>query len=264
MWGRSAALLLVASFSAQAEPNGLHKVGYAVDLKSGATLYSEHHTEQYSSGALIARTVEYRCPDGRRFAEKTLTMAESMGFVPDFETRDLRTGYREGVRSADGSRSVFFRRSEASKEESKALPTADALVGDAGFDVLIGERFDDLLAGDTIKIEFLVPSRLSTIAFRLRQIDPSKDDAKDSVRFQLAPDSALFRLLVDPLEVSYDRATRRLLRFEGLTNLRDPEGSNYSARIDFPATERVTADTPDDFPEPAASALGLGETCTAN
>ena len=50
--------------------------------------------------------------------------------------------------------------------------------------------------------------------------------------------SPLLRLLVDPIKVTYHRDLRCLMRYEGLSNLQDPNGDNYSVRIDFPLSER--------------------------
>lgn len=262
MWVRSAVLCLIAG-SAQANERWLHKIGYARDLKTGVALYTEHHTERYRDNKLIEREVEYRCPNGKRFAEKSLSL-QPTGYVPDFLTRDLRNGYTEGVRTQAQRREVFVLRNSASTEQAKPLPEAPALVADAGFDVLIGERFDALKSEKAEVINFLVPSRLAAIEFRLREIASKPQDPKSSVRFQLAPNSAFFRLLVDPLEVTYHAKTHRLMSFEGLTNLRDDDGDNYSARIDFPKKEQFTAPTPDTFPAKAAQQVQPNQTCESS
>ena len=48
----------------------------------------------------------------------------------------------------------------------------------------------------------------------------------------------LLGLVVSGIDVSYDADNRMLMRFSGLTNVRDPDGENYVARIDFPPDER--------------------------
>jgi len=254
------AFCLLAS-SAVAADRWLYKEGNALDLKSGKPLYVERHREHYRENKLLSRDVEYLCLNGQRFAEKSLKMDEDGSFVPDFFTSDWRSGYHEGVRLANDQRQVFFKRDSASLEESAALPAAEVLVADAGFDVLIGERFNDLLDQQTLLIDFLVPSRLTTIEFRLRQVKLKQSDPSNTVRFQLAPNSAFFRLLVDPLEVNYDRETRRLVSFEGLTNLRDLNGKNYAARIEFPESAQVQVASPNDFPKLASEQLGPKQTC---
>jgi hypothetical protein len=262
MWVRNIALCMLAG-SAHANESWLHKVGYAKDLKTGAALYSEHHLERYVDKKLVERQVEYRCPNGKRFAEKSLTL-KPFGYVPDFLTRDLRNGYTEGVRTEAAAREVFVLRSSAATEEAKPLPEVSELVADAGFDVLIGERFEQLRDKEPEVIQFLVPSRLSAIEFRLREVARKPQDPESAVRFQLAPNSAFFRLLVDPLEVTYHEKTRRLMSFEGLTNLRDDEGDNYSARIDFPKSEQLSATKPDDFPARAAVQIEPNQSCESS
>jgi hypothetical protein len=42
------------------------------------------------------------------------------------------------------------------------------------------------------------------------------------------------------IEVSYRKSDQVLVRYEGLTNIRDAEGANLVARIEFPMKERRT------------------------
>jgi hypothetical protein len=42
------------------------------------------------------------------------------------------------------------------------------------------------------------------------------------------------RMFVPPVTVSYDADTRRLRRYEGVSNIRNRDGENYSVRIEFP------------------------------
>jgi hypothetical protein len=85
-----------------------------------------------------------------------------------------------------------------------------------------------------------VPSRLEFMDWRIRRDDDAPHDAKSgdprglrTVRFALEIDSAFLRIVVPPIVVIYDRDTRRLLRYEGLSNLRDASGENHSVRIEF-------------------------------
>jgi hypothetical protein len=41
------------------------------------------------------------------------------------------------------------------------------------------------------------------------------------------------------IEVSYRKSDRVLMRYKGLTNIRDAEGNNVTAQIDFPSKERI-------------------------
>ena len=50
--------------------------------------------------------------------------------------------------------------------------------------------------------------------------------------------SGVFGLFLPYIEVSYRKSDRVLLRYEGLTNIRDGQGKNLVASIRFPPAER--------------------------
>jgi hypothetical protein len=58
--------------------------------------------------------------------------------------------------------------------------------------------------------------------------------------------------------VVYDRASRQLRRYEGMSNMRDANGKNYKVRVEFP-----TAAVPPPSPEQIQQALTapLTESC---
>ena len=61
---------------------------------------------------------------------------------------------------------------------------------------------------------------------------------KNRVYFRLAPANFLISMLVDPIELEYDRASGKILSYVGLTNLElvedgEPKGENYVARIEY-------------------------------
>ena len=108
---------------------------------------------------------------------------------------------------------------------------------DAGFDRFIEEHWDELVAGTTFVRRFLVPSRLDFMDFRIRLDAPRETEG--AVGFVLELDSVLLRLLVPPIIAIYDTTSRRLLRYEGLSNLHDEGGDNHRVRIDFEYTTKV-------------------------
>ena len=53
------------------------------------------------------------------------------------------------------------------------------------------------------------------------------------VCLQIELDSWLLGMLVDPFELTYDRGSRRLLRFTGVSNLKDGEGQSQQVDIHY-------------------------------
>ncbi len=203
-----------------------HYEGLAYARKSGELLYRESHWVQDKGQRLVL----YRCPDGDAFARKHVASGDA---APDFELVDGRDGYREGVRTRDGVRQVYTRASSASVERSKRLPAQDGQVIDAGFDAHVRQQWEAMAEPGSRRVRFLVPSRLESMDFRIAPL------ASDSTtrRYRLALD-AWYAGALPNITVTYANKDKRLVRFEGIGNIRDKTGDYPAVRIEFPAHTR--------------------------
>lgn len=223
------------------------RVGHAYSLATGEKLYREIHKPDVDSGELVGDEVVYRAPDDRVIARKRVDFTER-AIAPAFRLTDRRTGYVEGLEWPDPDRAALLRREgeEAAMERVEIDAPAD-LVADAGFDVVIYRRLDELKAGDELKFPFAAPGRLDTYNYRLRKVDEGRVLGEPAITIRFEPQSAVLRWLVDPIDVAYQRDTGALLRYEGVSNLPNPDGEgNYRVRIDFPPEGRSPEPPPTD------------------
>ena len=202
--------------------------GDAYDLKSGVLLFREEHY-RYSAGDIGQQLVLYRCPDGRPFARK-LSRDDGDAQAPDFDMVDARLNYHEGVRRLADRREVYVKRSEELPEQAESLVVPRDGVIDVGFDEFARRHWDDLAAGKTLSLPFLVPSRRVFYSFNAKT-DNTPSATTMTVRLSIG---AWYAFLVPHIDVIYDRASRRLLRYEGLSNIRNDKGKSYSVRLEFP------------------------------
>ena len=210
----------------------------ARDPDSGELLYTEDHLLRHQDQQLHQRLVVYRCADGTAFARKRVDYAAS-ALAPAFQFEDVRLGYREGLRRIDGDAQLWVRTPDSDKERSVTLEAAAGLVADAGFDEFIRRQWQPLLAGETVPLEFAVPSRLDSYGFTVRRRGGGEAAGEQAEIFRLRL-GGLFGLLAPHIDVAYGRETRRLLWFQGLSNLRDDDGeSQLVARIEFPAPAKA-------------------------
>ena len=240
------ALALGVALAAPAQAAGWREeIGLAADLDSGQPLYREQHLMRSASdGRLLERVVLYRCTDGTPFARKRVDYRGAPK-APAFQFEDARSGFREGVLRGDGGASVFVQRPGGERQQAP-LP-GGALVADAGFDQWVRAQWPRLTAGERVPMAFLVPSRLTSYDFKVYEVG----DEGDARRFRLRL-GGLLGWIAPHIDVVYSEADRRLLRFEGLSNLRDDAGDDpLKVRIDFPepprakpadAVERVAAE----------------------
>jgi len=210
--------------------------GLARDPGDGRLLYREQHLVRREAGQPVARLVLYRCPDGTPFARKQVDYRGSPE-APAFRFEDARLGYGEGLRRRGDAGELWVRPGPGEAERSAPAELA-GLVADAGFDEFIRRRWQPLLAGEAVPFEFAVPSRLERLDFRLRHLGSEAMDGGTAEVFRLRLGGWL-GWLAPHIDVAYDRESRRLLRFEGLSNLREDDGQRQLvARIDFPEPAR--------------------------
>lgn len=212
------------------------KKGYAHDLDSGDLIYIEEHEQRVEDGRTTTQVIRYRDPDGNVFATKDLDFLESSRH-PVFKLHDQRRNYIEGLEKKGNVYFVYV--VKEGEEERDEVERSDVLVSDAGFDRIVEEDWDDLMKGEPLRFRFLVPSRLKSYMFRLRKVDEVDYLGEPGVVFAFEPNSAFLRWLADPIEVIYDKKEKALLKYEGLSNLRDEDLDNYEVLIKFPPEERT-------------------------
>lgn len=214
-------------------------VGEAFDRETGELLYREYYTLDDHK---LPSKVEYRLPDGQPLATKKLRFL--MGdptdrTMPSVEHHNLLTGRLMEVQRDDvegGKISIRYRESHKGALEIAAIPFKKLAVVDAGFDEFVRQYWDRLLAKESLIIYFLMPSRLDFVALRLsyRTIPPNQDEwSKQAVWIQATPANGLLRLFVDPIDLYYQRDSRRLIRYSGVSNLVDPSGSSMTVDIRY-------------------------------
>lgn len=207
--------------------------GDAYDLKSGVLLFREEHY-RYSAGDMAQQLVLYRCPDGRPFARK-LSRDDGDAQAPDFDMIDARLNYHEGVRRLADRREVYVKRNADLPEQAESLVVPPDGVIDVGFDEFARRHWDDLAAGKTLSLPFLVPSRRVFYSFKARSDNTLADNTPSATTLTVRLSvGAWYAFLVPHIDVIYDRASRRLVRYEGLSNIRNGLGKSYNVRIEFP------------------------------
>ena len=218
-----------------------YEEGVARDPDSNVVLYREQHLVRRVDGAPSERLVVYRCPDGTAFARKRVDYRDSRQ-APAFTFEDARDGYGEGLRRRGQAARVWVREGRDQTERSAPLAAANLLVADAGFDEFIRRQWQPLLAGESVALRFALPARLESLGFRLKRVGSAQVAGETAELFRLKL-GGLLGWVAPHIDVAYGRESRRLLRFEGLSNLRDDDGdSQLSARIDFPRAAKAAAE----------------------
>jgi len=222
--------LFLAAGAAWSTESRISYSASAYGLDRDELLYVEKHVETWREGRLTEREVRYEDPTGRLIAEKTVSYGETLE-APSFEMTDFRFGLREGAEVA-GERVVLFSGPPTERLRSRSVERPKVAVIDAGFDAFMRENFDSIVDGASIEFDFAVPALRRFVSFELIPRGEVTYRGQRAHLIKMRPASALLRLIVDPIDLTYS-PDGRLLEFEGLANVLDEDGDRYEARIVF-------------------------------
>ncbi|GAB3099079.1 hypothetical protein GCM10027217_16870 [Pseudomaricurvus hydrocarbonicus] len=208
-------------------------IGEARNPVSGELMYRELY---YLNAQKLPAKVDYRLPDGRLLARKTLdfsSVGESLyRSRPSVEHSNKFTGRLFAVDSRSGELALTYRESAKEALQATTLSMLDNSAVDAGFDEFVRLRWEQLLAGQTVIMNFLLPSRqrFVSLALQYRHLPAAEDSL---VWIQARPDNGLLRLFVDPIDLYYERDSQRLIRYSGVSNLVDASGASMTVDISY-------------------------------
>lgn len=228
----------------------LNYEGYAYLASDRSLLaYVEKHTLVRKNNQAIKRSVQYiakRDPTEKgiliaqkenRYNVDHLTASQAAE-QPTFHLKDLRTGYEERVDWKNKQLEMSVRDTDVWTK--KTVSPLNNTVIDAGFDEFVRRHWDDLLKGEKKPFQFAVPSRFGFVEFKIERIFPDRDPQTDpyyqrqTVSLSMTLASRWLAWLLDPITLTYDRSTKRLLRYKGLSNIRDTrEGSDKNYDVDI-------------------------------
>lgn len=223
---------LLASTPAIAEPTKNTFVGYGYELESGTFRYTEHHTQTLNDGKIVNWAVDYRDPDGKTIASKTLTPGAHPN-VPEYRLEMATNGYVEGIRRID-DRKIELIRQKAGEEQpsTKTIEHGARACADSGFDAYLRQNWDAAMSGKKLKFDFIAAGRLADYGFKARRIDDTTFEGNTAVRFEVSLASFL-GVFIDSLELTYDPDSKKLLEYRGVGNLHGDNDKVYPVRVSY-------------------------------
>lgn len=241
----AAMLLTLFGCAVSAADNTKRFYGYAYDLKTNQYLYTEVHAHQIENNKWLSGTMTYFAPDGSKIGFKTMDFTADP-YIPVYRLDLNYNGYAEGISAVGDEIKLFKQASRDKPMETVSLGKQALMAGDSGFHSFITAHFDELMKGDSVSFKLIASGQLDAYKFRLRKIGETTFEGKPAVNIIAEPNS-LLRYLVDPLTITYDPVTKKLLEYRGVSNIHDPAtGKAYIARVIYPTTK--PADAPKTLP----------------
>ena len=194
--------------------------------QDGALVYRERHRVEYEAGRPIRSLTAYFDPAGKKIAELRSDYRAS-SFAPRYTFVDADGRTREAAGLLPGG--VELQR-ERERKVLEPGPAQMQVVLGQGLHQLVRSKLDELARGAGLVVRFGIPSRLEAYPFRIER-EESPDPRL--VRLRIRIDNWLLALLAPSLEVDYEQATRRLMRYGGVSNLPGPDGDPMKVVIRY-------------------------------
>lgn len=220
------------NLAAEGEKSTYSYNGDAVDLDSGKKLYTDNHEEYYSGDTHQYSIIKYKDPSGKVFAEKKIYFTKK-ATLPDFKLIDSRDGYEEGAELSGNKITLNFKKNKNSKLTTKQITLPANPVIDGGFDYYVRENWDELKAGKTKVFNFFSPSQLDYFKFVVRKIKETPHLGREALHLKMEVDNLLLKAFVRPISMIYDAETKRILHYEGMSNINNEQGKSYNVRITY-------------------------------
>ena len=116
------------------------------------------------------------------------------------------------------------------------------LVVDAGFDNFVRAQWETLANGQPVRFRFRGVGFDAPIDMKI-DLNDEDDCETGNLCLAINIDSWLLSNFVDPIQLSYSRGDRRLLRYSGISNLRDAGGDSMNVDIYYvyPDSEQASS-----------------------
>jgi hypothetical protein len=167
----------------------------------------------------------------------TVIIAEEARFttayaLQRFDASNLQAGFTGSVEVSKDGTHLEYSLSQNGKLSKAAEDVSDPVVTGPTLHGFVLQHWDALAGGQPIAVRMIVLAEKTSYGFVVR-----KHAAADGVTaFSITPASALVRMFIAPMKVSFDTASRALLRYEGRVPPMQAEGGklkSLDARVEY-------------------------------
>ena len=205
--------------------------GVAIEAESKSTIYKEDHQVEYNGNLVKKVVTTYTAPDGKEIARLT-SIFNGNPQLPNTEFIDKRTGIKE-ITTLKGDEYHITTISSKGKKKEGSLDVKNNLVCGQGYHNFIIANMDSFKVGETRELRFIIPSMRDYFTFDLTYLGPLNKEKPDEVTFRLDITNWILKMFADKIQVTYSKKDKVLLRYEGLTNLKNDKGDQYDAILTY-------------------------------
>jgi hypothetical protein len=186
--------------------------------KKGNIAYLEEHKVIYKDGKVESSTTTYMDENKKPIAELISTYKPHK-WMPNYSFKDMRFSKVNGVKAEDKTIEMFTQDGKDAKVKKKTADFKADMIGGQGFHYFIQDHLEKLAKGEKVKTKFVLPGALDYYSFVIQKSDDKK--VKDSEIYLVMKLDSLLSVFISPIHMTYDIPTKRLMGYEGESNLQD-------------------------------------------
>ena len=219
-------ILIFACLKAYSET----QVFEAVASNKGEMVYLERHTLTLEEGTLIQSSTEYLDLEGKSIGRMKSNYTQSLS-VPEYTLLDERQQSIQGIRWLENKVDIFTQSARDAKviHQRIGLDPLEVYIAGPGLIYYVGAHLDQLVAGHIFKFKYVIPGKFQTYDFYIEMIQHNQQLAEFDVKLQ----SWSMRLFGANLKIIFSVPKKRILIYEGPSNLRDEDGKMMRVKIEY-------------------------------
>jgi len=202
----------------------------ALAKSEGQVVYLERHTVDYAGNSLIKAVTEYFDANGKSIGLLSSHFDQSLS-APEYVLHDTRHGSSLGLNWVEHKPEVFTREKGKARVvmRPELLGGKEALVSGPGLIYFVGQNLEQILTKDHLNFKYLIPGRSQAFDFTIKTIAHGPDLAE----FEIKMRSWVMNIFGPRVRLIYDVKRKRVLFYEGLSILRDPDGKMMSVDVEY-------------------------------
>jgi hypothetical protein len=205
----------------------------------GRLSYIEQH-QVHELGTLRKSETKYIDGKGKMLASFSSTYRLSNHdslYLPIHEYQDLLRNSRNGITlNKDKQLSAFV--IDRDGETQNVVKKGPNRVAGQAFHYYISDNLDRLIRGETIEMDLVRIDTGGTFGFRVKR-DQEKTQTMGKIHLVAEAQNWFFRLFAPALKVTYSTESKRLLYYQGPSNILSPNGDRQKVEITYAYGDQV-------------------------